>query len=96
MNRRWVLRPNCTWIVTQYPVDNANLLYTPASFLLGFRAGCKVAKGLEVFIDARNLLDTRYASSVDPISSERAFSEPIQVFHPGDPRSFYFGVDWSL
>ena len=48
--------PNCTWIVTQYPVDNANLLYTPASFLLGFRAGCKVAKGLEVFIDARNRL----------------------------------------
>lgn len=86
--------PNVNWIVTTYPVDNANTLYTPASFLLGFRVGYKIAKGLELFLDARNLLDTRYASSVDPISSQAAFTAPIQVFHPGDPRSFYGGVSW--
>jgi iron complex outermembrane recepter protein len=87
--------PNVNWIMTKYPVDNANLMNTPASFLLGFRAGCKLGHGIEVFVDARNLLDQRYASSVDPISSEKAFAAPIQVYHPGDPRSFYGGVSWT-
>ncbi len=87
--------PNVQWIISQYPVDNANLLYAPSYALLGFRAGCYLGKGFSVFFDARNLLDERYASSVDPISSERAFAAPIQVFHPGDPRSFYGGVSWT-
>jgi iron complex outermembrane receptor protein len=86
--------PNVYWIMTKYPVDNANLMYTPGSFLLGFRAGYRISKGLEVFVEARNLADQRYASSVDPISSEKAFSPPIQVYHPGDPRSVYGGLSW--
>jgi len=87
--------PNVNWIMTKYPVDNANLMYTPGSFLLGFRAGYRITKGLEVFVDARNLADQRYASSVDPISSEKAFTPPIQVYHPGDPRSIYGGVSYQ-
>jgi iron complex outermembrane receptor protein len=87
--------PNVNWIITQYPVDNANLMYAPAYFLLGFRAGYQINKNFQVFFDARNLLDERYASSVDPISSELAFSGPIQVYHPGDPRSFYGGLSWT-
>jgi iron complex outermembrane receptor protein len=87
--------PNVNWIITQYPVDNANLMSTPGAFLLGFRAGWRITKGLEVFVDARNLADQRYASSVDPISSEKAFSAPIQVYHPGDPRSIYGGVSYK-
>jgi hypothetical protein len=82
--------------MTQYPVDNANLLYAPASLLLGFKAGCRIWKGLSRFFDARNLLDQRYASSVDQIASERAYASPIQVFHPGDALSFYGGITWKL
>jgi iron complex outermembrane receptor protein len=87
--------PNVNWIMTKYPADNANLMYTPGSFLLGFRAGYRITKGLEVFVDARNLADQRYASSVDPISSEKAFAPPIQVYHPGDPRSIYGGLTYT-
>jgi len=43
-------------------------------------------------MDLRNLLDLRYAASVDPISA--ASAEGAQVFHPGDPRSFYAGLSW--
>jgi iron complex outermembrane receptor protein len=86
--------PNLNWVMTQFPVDNANLLYSSGYSLLGFRAGYQFGNGISIFFDARNLLDQRYASSVDSISSERAFSAPIQVFHPGAPRSFYGGVSW--
>ncbi len=87
--------PNLNWVITPFPVDNANLLYAPAYALVGFKTGMQLGKGVSVFFDARNLLDQRYASSVDPISSERAYPAPIQVFHPGDPRSFYGGVSWK-
>jgi iron complex outermembrane receptor protein len=86
--------PNLHWVMTRFPVDNANTLYAPAYALLGFRAGWHLGKGLSIFFDARNLLDQRYASSVDPISSASAFQPDVAVFHPGDPRSFYGGLSW--
>jgi len=87
--------PNLNWVLTHFPVDNANTLYAPAYALLGFRAGVQLGKGFSVFFDARNLLDQRYASSVDPISSASAFGPQVQVFHPGDPRSFYGGLSYK-
>jgi iron complex outermembrane receptor protein len=84
--------PNLHWVMTRFPVDNANTLNCPAYALLGFRAGCHLGKGLSIFFDARNLLNQRYASSVDPISAASALGN--QVFHPGDPRSFYGGLSW--
>jgi iron complex outermembrane recepter protein len=90
--------PNVNWVITPYPVDNANTLYAPAYALLGFKTGMELGKGFSIFFEARNLLDERYASSVDPISSANPLVNPppVQVFHPGDPRSFYFGVSWKL
>jgi iron complex outermembrane recepter protein len=87
--------PNLNWVMTRFPVDNANTLYAPAYALLGFRAGVQLGKGFSVFFDARNLLDQRYASSVDPISSAAAFQPGVAVFHPGDPRSFYGGLSYK-
>jgi iron complex outermembrane receptor protein len=88
--------PNLTWVISDYAVDNANTLYNAGYALLGFRAGCNLGKGFSVFFDARNLANQHYASSVDPISSA-ATAAPLQpqVFHPGDPRSFYGGVSWK-
>jgi iron complex outermembrane receptor protein len=88
--------PNLHWVMTRFPVDNANTLDCPAYVLLGFRAGIELANGFSIFFDARNLLNQRYASSVDPISSAAAFEPDVQVFHPGDPRSFYGGLNWTF
>ena len=91
--------PNVQSIITSYPVDNANTLYAPAYTLLGFKIGMQFGKHVSVFFEAKNLLDERYASSVDPISDNDANggvpSQSAQVFHPGDPRSFYFGASWK-
>jgi iron complex outermembrane receptor protein len=90
--------PNVNWIITPYPVDNSNTLYAPSYALLGFKTGMQFGKHFSVFFEAKNLLDERYASSVDPISDNAAnggvAGQSAQVFHPGDPRSFYFGVAW--
>jgi iron complex outermembrane recepter protein len=87
--------PNLHWVMTRFPVDNANTLDCPAYVLLGFRAGMELGKGFSIFFDARNLLNQRYASSVDPISSAAAFQPDVAVFHPGDPRSFYGGLSYK-
>ena len=92
--------PNVQSILTSYPVDNSNTLHAPAYTLLGFKAGMQFGKNISVFFEAKNLLDERYASSVDPISDNAANGgvpgQSAQVFHPGDARSFYFGLSWKL
>jgi iron complex outermembrane receptor protein len=91
--------PNVNWVITPYPVDNANTLYTPAYALVGFKTGMQLGKHVSIFFEAKNLLDERYASSVDPISDNAAnggtTTQTAQVFHPGDPRSFYGGMTWT-
>jgi iron complex outermembrane receptor protein len=91
--------PNLHWIITSYPVDNSNTLYAPAYALLGFKTGMQLGRHVSIFFEAKNLLDKRYASSVDPISDNGANGgipgQTAMVFHPGDPRSFYGGVSWK-
>jgi iron complex outermembrane receptor protein len=91
--------PNVQSIITAYPVDNSNTLYAPAYTLLGFKIGMQLGKSISIFLEAKNLLDERYASSVDPIADNGANGgvpgQTAQVFHPGDARSFYLGVSWK-
>jgi iron complex outermembrane receptor protein len=90
--------PNLQCNLTQYPVDHANTLYADSYALLGFKAGWKFKCGLSVFFEAKNLTDKTYASSVDSIPDARvaAMNGPIEIFHPGDGRSFYAGASWAL
>jgi iron complex outermembrane receptor protein len=80
-------------------VDNSNTLYAPAYTLLGFKIGMQLGKYFSIFFEAKNLLDERYASSVDPISDNAAnggvAGQSAEGFHPGDARSFYFGASWK-
>lgn len=87
--------PNLQWNITHYPVDHANTLYADAYALVGFRVGFESRKGFSAFFEAKNLGDKRYAASVDPIPDARTADGPIEIFHPGDGRSFYGGVSWK-
>jgi len=87
---------NLKWNITSYPVDHANTLFVDPYALLGFRVGFDVSKQISVFFDARNLTGTRYPSSVDPIPDARTVDGPIEVFHPGDGRSFYGGLSYTF
>ena len=80
--------------LSRYPVDEANTLFADGYVLLGFRAGFRRPNGFSVFIDCRNLINQRYASSIDVIADARTEPNP-EIFHPGDARSFYGGISWS-
>jgi iron complex outermembrane recepter protein len=88
--------PNLQWNVTHYPVDHANTLSADPYALLGFKMGMEFKNGVSIFFDARNLTGEHYASSVDPIPDARTADGPIEIFHPGDGRSFYGGVSWRF
>jgi iron complex outermembrane recepter protein len=61
---------------------------------LGFRAGFRQSNSFSVFLDRKNLMNQRYASSIDVIADARTELNP-KIFHPGDGRSFYAGISWS-
>jgi len=86
--------PNVQCNITRYPVDQANTLFADSYALLGFKIGYRPKKGLSIFLEAKNLTDKHFASSVDPIADART-AEDAQVFHPSDGRAFYGGVSWT-
>ncbi len=88
--------PNLQWNITRYPVDHANTLFADQYALLGFKAGWQFKNGFSVFLEAKNLSGKIYAASVDPIPDARTADSPIEIFHPGDGRSFYGGVSWAI
>lgn len=85
--------PNVEWNIVKYPVDEANTLFADPYALLGFRAGYKTSGGLQVFFEAKNLLDKTYAAYVEPIADARV-GEDNDSFSPGLGRAFYGGVSW--
>jgi iron complex outermembrane receptor protein len=87
--------PNVQCNLTRYPVDQANTLFADSYELLGFKIGFRQDRGFSVFFEAKNLLDERYAASVDPIADAKSIDDSVAVFHPGDGRSFYGGVSYA-
>ena len=88
--------PTFRWNITRYPVDHANTLFADPYFLFGFRAGFRFKNKMTIFVEAKNLTNERYPSDLEPIPDARTADGPIEVFHPGDGRSFYAGLSWAL
>lgn len=90
----WYAGPTLEWSPSAYPVDMANTLFANGYTLLGFKAGRQVAKGVSLFVEARNLIDRKYAATTGVIADARG--RDSAQFLPGDGRSFYAGLDWRL
>jgi iron complex outermembrane receptor protein len=87
--RGFYFGPNVEWVPEAYYVDNANSVKTKPYALLGFRAGYDVDDHVSVFLDARNLLDTRYIAS----TSVAAVATPQSpLFEPGSGLAAYAGL----
>lgn len=84
--------PNVEWVPQSYWIDNANTVKTKAYALLGARAGYDFGNGLRVFLDARNLTDENYISSVGVVPV--ATPANANVFNPGDGRGVYAGLEF--
>lgn len=88
--RGFHLAPRLEWAPDGAWVDHANTLRAPSYLTFGFGAGVEVREGVELFLDARNLFDERYASNVSTVTDARTAS--TAVFYPGEGRSVYGGL----
>lgn len=83
--------PNLEWVPQGYFVDNVNnpAFMTAPYALLGAKAGYTGLKGVDIFIDARNLANNMYVSNVGVITAATAAS---QLYNPGDGIAIYAGL----
>ncbi len=84
---------NAEWNIVKYPADEANSLFADPYALLGLRMGYRTRKGLQLSLEARNLLNKFYAASVEPLGDARS-SDDTDAFNPGNGRALYGSASW--
>lgn len=82
--------PNVEWNVVRYPVDEANTLFAGPYALLGCRLGYKNKRGLDVFLEVKNLTNRIYPATVEVVGNAQI--EGGRSFNPGNGRSLYSGI----
>ncbi|MFV0248671.1 MAG: TonB-dependent receptor family protein [Tenacibaculum sp.] len=86
------------------PIDHENTLTQPSFNLLGCKIAYRGIKNISLFIDGKNILNKRYASSYiindqihsPPIPFPNFSSKNMAFYIPGSPRAYYFGVSYSI
>jgi iron complex outermembrane receptor protein len=89
------IAPNIEWVPQGYFVDNANTatLKTEPYVLFGLKAGAEPIKGMRLFLDARNIFNKTYVSSVSVTTSATAASA---LYNPGIGRAIFVGAELRL
>lgn len=86
------------------PIDHENTLTQPSFYLLGFKIAYQGIKNFSFFVEGKNILDKRYASSYiindqihsPPIPFPNFSSKNMAFYIPGSPRAYYFGATYNL
>ena len=81
--------PNVEWVPQGAWVDYTNSLRTDGYALVGLSAGATVTDGIDLFLDARNLLNEK---AVGDISAAITATPASVVFYPVERRAVFGGV----
>lgn len=84
--------PNIEWVPDSYYIDNANTRDTKPYMLFGLKSKMAFASGMSLFVDGRNLADTRYIANANIVAVATAANS--NVYFPGDGRSVFGGVEY--
>ncbi|MFN3807701.1 TonB-dependent receptor family protein [Asticcacaulis sp.] len=88
----WRIAPSVEWTPSDVWVDYANTQKAPGFTVWNLSASKKVNNGLEVFVEGRNLDDTRYVSSVTAVTDfTRVAASSRSAFWPGEGRAVFIG-----
>lgn len=93
----WFLAPSVEWSPRGVLVDYQNKVRAPAYAVASLSAGY-TRDGITVFLDARNLADKRYISTVNPsvtattVSSSPTTDNSTAAFWPGEGRGVFVGL----
>ncbi len=77
-----------------YPIDFAQSFGAAGYGLWGLKGNGPVTRGLDWFVDARNLSNRRYAATTGVVRNAGGLDSA--QFMPGDGRSVAVGLDWKL
>src|SRR5690606_23284264 len=81
--------PNVEWFPRGAWADYANTLRVDGYALVGLSAGATVAEGIDLFLDARNLLGEE---AVGDISAAISATPESAIFYPVERRAVFGGV----
>ncbi len=90
----WSVTPNIEITPDGGFIDHANTVRAPGYAVLGIGATYNIGNGVELFADARNVLDKRYVSNYSAITN--AGIANTAVFYPGEGRSIFAGIKVSF
>lgn len=90
----WYAGPTFEWVPVKSYVDHRNTAWADPYALLGFKLGRRQSEGFSWFVEARNLMDERYAATTSVVETFNP-AAPAQ-FLPGDGRSVYAGVEYRF
>ncbi len=90
------LSPSVDWVPQGAFSDHANTLQVPGYTLINVQTGIDFSNGVSLFLDARNLADTRYVSDVAVVNNAVTMGGNPTAFYPGVGRSFFGGVRASF
>ncbi|UDF02393.1 TonB-dependent receptor domain-containing protein [Asticcacaulis sp. AND118] len=91
--RGWRIAPAVEWTPSDVWVDYANTQKAPGFTVWNLSASKRVNDGLEVFVEGRNLGDTRYVSSVTAVTDfTRVAASARSAFWPGEGRALFVGL----
>jgi len=91
--RGWFVAPAVEWSASDIWVDYRNTIRAPAYAVVNLNAGWAMTERLTLFVDARNLADKHYTSSVQ---AQIAATAASAAYWPGDGRSVFGGLQWSF
>ncbi|MCJ2035170.1 TonB-dependent receptor family protein [Methylobacterium sp. J-068] len=86
------LSPSVDWVPRGAFADHANTLKVPGYALFNVEAGIDFRNGVSLFVDARNLMDTRYVSDIAVVTNAAAIVGGPVAFYPGVGRSVFGGL----
>jgi iron complex outermembrane receptor protein len=82
---------NVESVLSRYPSDFFNTIYTQPYTIIGARIGFQSPnKKWQLFLEANNLTDVHYAAVVSPIFNAKGVDSA--VYSPGETRSFAVGL----
>jgi iron complex outermembrane receptor protein len=81
--------PNLEWVPQGAWADYANTVRAPGYAIVGLSAGATVARGVDLFVDARNLGDRKAIGDISAVIRATPASE---IYYPVERRAVYAGV----
>lgn len=81
--------------MSSLPVDYANTTRAPGYTVYNVGAGVDLPRGVSLFLEARNLSDERYVSSVSA-TTDFSTATNQNLFYPGEGRAVFGGMRWAF